>query len=105
MNGCTIIARNYLAQARVLAETFREHHPDGRFFVLVIDLAFFVARGLFIVARTFLLAHRFFVFLILGRSFHIARWFVFVLDTGLHQRTPLVVGSAEEVELLRRMVG
>jgi glycosyltransferase involved in cell wall biosynthesis/SAM-dependent methyltransferase len=37
VNGCTIIARNYLAQARVLAETFREHHPDGRFFVLVID--------------------------------------------------------------------
>jgi glycosyltransferase involved in cell wall biosynthesis/SAM-dependent methyltransferase len=37
VNGCTIIARNYLAQARVLAETFRDHHPDGRFFALVID--------------------------------------------------------------------
>ena len=37
MNACTIVARNYLPQARVLAESFREHHPDGRFTVLVID--------------------------------------------------------------------
>lgn len=37
MNACTIIARNYLAQARVLAESFREHHPDGTFSVLVVD--------------------------------------------------------------------
>lgn len=37
MNICTIIAKNYLAQARVLARSFFEHHPDGRCFVLVID--------------------------------------------------------------------
>ena len=37
MDICTIIASNYVAFARVLAESFREHHPDGRVFVLVID--------------------------------------------------------------------
>lgn len=37
MNICTIIAKNYLAHARVLAESFREHHPDGTFTTLVID--------------------------------------------------------------------
>ncbi len=37
MNICTIVAKNYLAHARVLAESFREHHPDGRCFVLVVD--------------------------------------------------------------------
>jgi glycosyltransferase involved in cell wall biosynthesis/SAM-dependent methyltransferase len=37
MNICTIIARNYLAQARVLARSFREVHPDGNCTVLVID--------------------------------------------------------------------
>src|SRR5207248_3330647 len=30
-------AKNYVAQARVLARSFREHHPDGRCFVLVVD--------------------------------------------------------------------
>jgi glycosyltransferase involved in cell wall biosynthesis/SAM-dependent methyltransferase len=34
---CTIIAKNYVAHARVLARSFAEHHPEGRFFVLVID--------------------------------------------------------------------
>ena len=34
---CTIIAKNYLAHARVLARSFAEHHPDGRFHVLIID--------------------------------------------------------------------
>ncbi|MFC2037575.1 hypothetical protein ACFLYD_06380 [Chloroflexota bacterium] len=34
---CTIIAKNYLAQARCLVDSFLEHHPDGRAFVLVID--------------------------------------------------------------------
>ena len=34
---CTIAARNYLAQARVLAESFRSIHPDGRMVVLVFD--------------------------------------------------------------------
>lgn len=37
MNACTIIAANYLAHARVLAESFFEHHPDGTFTVLSLD--------------------------------------------------------------------
>jgi glycosyltransferase involved in cell wall biosynthesis len=37
VNICTIIAKNYLAHARVLAESFQRHHPDGRCHVLVID--------------------------------------------------------------------
>src|SRR3954463_4151855 len=34
---CTIIAKNYLAQARCLAESFYAQHPDGHMFVLLID--------------------------------------------------------------------
>jgi glycosyltransferase involved in cell wall biosynthesis len=37
VNICTIIARNYLAQARVLASSFKQAHPDGNCTVLVID--------------------------------------------------------------------
>src|SRR5690242_3812028 len=37
MNACTIIAANYLAHARVLAESFFEHHPNGSFTVLSLD--------------------------------------------------------------------
>ncbi len=37
MNICTIIARNYVAHARVLAESFLEVHPEGTCSVLVID--------------------------------------------------------------------
>jgi glycosyltransferase involved in cell wall biosynthesis/SAM-dependent methyltransferase len=37
LNICTIIARNYLAHARVLAESFQKIHPDGTCSVLVID--------------------------------------------------------------------
>jgi len=37
VNACTIIAKNYLAQARVLARSFAEHNPGGRFWTLVID--------------------------------------------------------------------
>ena len=37
MNICTIIAKNYIAHARVLAESFKEHHPEGTCYVLVID--------------------------------------------------------------------
>jgi len=37
VNICTIIARNYVAFARVLAESFKEFHPDGTCSVLVID--------------------------------------------------------------------
>src|SRR5262245_31929959 len=35
--ACTICAGNYLAYARVLAESFHLHHPDGTFVVLLID--------------------------------------------------------------------
>ena len=37
MNICTIIAKNYVAHARVLAESFLEHHPEATCYVLVID--------------------------------------------------------------------
>jgi glycosyltransferase involved in cell wall biosynthesis len=37
MRICTIVARNYLAYARVLAESFLAQHPDGECSVLVID--------------------------------------------------------------------
>lgn len=37
MNVCTIVARNYVAHARVLAESFKALHPDGTCSVLVID--------------------------------------------------------------------
>ncbi len=35
--GCTIIAANYLAQARVLATSFHRQHPDASFYVLLAD--------------------------------------------------------------------
>ncbi|MGE0026122.1 MAG: methyltransferase domain-containing protein [Thermoleophilia bacterium] len=37
MNACTIVARNYLGQATVLAESFAAHHPGGSLTTLVID--------------------------------------------------------------------
>jgi hypothetical protein len=37
MNICTIIAKNYIAHARVLAQSHKEHHPEGTCYVLVID--------------------------------------------------------------------
>lgn len=37
MHACTIVARNYLPQARVLTKSFLASHPDGRVTVLVID--------------------------------------------------------------------
>ena len=37
MHACTIIARNYLPYARVLAETFGDHHPNARFTTLILD--------------------------------------------------------------------
>jgi hypothetical protein len=37
LHACTIVARNYLAHARTLAASYREHHPGGRFSVLVLD--------------------------------------------------------------------
>src|SRR3954451_11832546 len=35
--GCTVASRRFLAQARVLTDSFFEHHPDGRFAVLIPD--------------------------------------------------------------------
>jgi glycosyltransferase involved in cell wall biosynthesis len=37
MNACTIIAKNYVGQARVLAQTFAEQHPGSRLTTLVLD--------------------------------------------------------------------
>lgn len=37
LHACTIVARNYLALARVVSTTFLEHHPTGRFTVLLLD--------------------------------------------------------------------
>jgi GT2 family glycosyltransferase len=35
--ACTIVCRNYLSHARVLAKSFAEHEPGGRFYLLVAD--------------------------------------------------------------------
>jgi glycosyltransferase involved in cell wall biosynthesis len=35
--ACTIIARNYLSHARILARSYLEHEPGARFYVLVVD--------------------------------------------------------------------
>lgn len=35
--ACTIVSNNYLALARVLAESYREHHPGARVFVCLVD--------------------------------------------------------------------
>ena len=37
MKACTIVARNYLAQASVLAQSFKHYHPDCPFAILVVD--------------------------------------------------------------------
>ncbi|HZE05774.1 MAG TPA: hypothetical protein VE127_11145, partial [Solirubrobacteraceae bacterium] len=37
MNVCTIIAKNYLAYARVLAKSFSEQHPGSRLWTLIVD--------------------------------------------------------------------
>lgn len=37
MNVCTIIAKNYLAYARVLAKSLTEHHPGSRLWALIVD--------------------------------------------------------------------
>src|SRR5438270_13304917 len=37
MKACTIVARNYLAQANVLAQSFKHYHPDCPFAILVVD--------------------------------------------------------------------
>jgi GT2 family glycosyltransferase/glycosyltransferase involved in cell wall biosynthesis len=35
--ACTIIARNYLSHARILAKSYLQHEPGGRFYLLVVD--------------------------------------------------------------------
>ena len=35
--ACTVVTRNHLAHARVLAESFLEHNPGWRFAVLIVD--------------------------------------------------------------------
>ncbi|HKV42878.1 MAG TPA: glycosyltransferase [Blastocatellia bacterium] len=35
--ACTIIAKNYLAFARTLAQSFLSFHPDNKFYVLIVD--------------------------------------------------------------------
>ncbi len=35
--ACTIIARNYLSQARILVESYLRHEPSGHFYLLVVD--------------------------------------------------------------------
>lgn len=37
LNIVTIIAKNYLAQARVLTASFKKYNPDGKVFVFVVD--------------------------------------------------------------------
>jgi hypothetical protein len=37
MTACTIVARNYLAHARVLAASYARHHPGRRLSVLLVD--------------------------------------------------------------------
>lgn len=34
---CTIVSKNYLSQARVLAESVKKHHPESSFFLLLSD--------------------------------------------------------------------
>ncbi len=37
LHFCTIVSKNYIAQARTLAESVRVHHPDSSFTVLLVD--------------------------------------------------------------------
>jgi len=34
---CTIIAKNYISYARTLCQSFVAHHPNGKFYVLIVD--------------------------------------------------------------------
>src|SRR6188768_489364 len=36
--ACTIISRNYLSHARILASSYLQHHPGAHFYVLSIDV-------------------------------------------------------------------
>ena len=35
--ACTIVAHNYLPQARILAESFKKFHPESIFYVVIVD--------------------------------------------------------------------
>jgi glycosyltransferase involved in cell wall biosynthesis len=35
--ACTIVAHNYLPQARILAESFKRHHPESTFYIVIVD--------------------------------------------------------------------
>jgi hypothetical protein len=35
--ACTIISRNYLTFARILVMSYARHHPDGRFYLFIVD--------------------------------------------------------------------
>jgi glycosyltransferase involved in cell wall biosynthesis len=35
--ACTIVAHNYLPQARILAESFKRQHPDSTFYIVIVD--------------------------------------------------------------------
>ena len=35
--ACTIVAHNYLPQARILAESFKKFHPESTFYIVIID--------------------------------------------------------------------
>ena len=35
--GCTVATRNYLADARIAARSFLDHHPGSRFVIVVVD--------------------------------------------------------------------
>ncbi|MDQ3506997.1 MAG: methyltransferase domain-containing protein [Actinomycetota bacterium] len=37
MNICTIVAKNYVAHARTLAKSYKDHYPEGKCYVLVVD--------------------------------------------------------------------
>lgn len=37
VSACTIVARNYLSYARILADSFLRHHPGSNFYLLVVD--------------------------------------------------------------------
>lgn len=37
LTACTIVSRNHISFARVLARSFLDHHPDGQVFVLLVD--------------------------------------------------------------------
>ena len=35
--ACTIVAHNYLPQARILAESFKRYHPESTFYIVIVD--------------------------------------------------------------------